>query len=204
MDIREFTTYSESSPVCGYGIWIVIEEGKRIHLLHPIHLAELIITEYEFKSGSGNTLWPINSTGCVFNSSRFISSFKERIAFFVENGRSFPIQTVAKAIAEFEEIPFDKAMSYIGSLSVDEFGESISRISDKANRVYRVNDSVDINSYRGRAFALLSAFKANGPASIYQITPLVDGKLKTKTDLSRVVTYFVNKLASEGVLQIVA
>lgn len=205
MDIREFTTYSEKSPFTGYGVWIVLEEkGRKAHLLHPVHLCELIVSEYEFVSSSGSTLWPYNKTGTTFNASRFVESFKSRIAFFLENGRSFPIQAVAKALAEFEEITLEEAMLFIGNASVNEYGESISRISNKANREYALKEGVDITMFNGRPYALLSAFKEHGPASIYQITSLVDGKLKTKSDLSRVVTYFVNKLASQGILEIVA
>jgi hypothetical protein len=204
VDIREFTTYSEKSPCTGYGIWIVLEEkGRKAHLLHPVHLSELVVNEYEYYSSSGQSLWPNNSTGTSFNAQRFIESFKNRIAFFLENGRPFPMQTVAKALAGFEEISLEEALRFIGSLSVNEYGESVSKLSTKANREYVLRNGVNVNCFHGRQYDLLCAFKEHGPASIYQITNLVDGKLKTKSDLGRVVTYLVNKLASQGILEIV-
>ena len=205
MDIREFTTYSDHSPVTGYGVWIVLEEGKnRTQLLHPFLFTELIVTEYEFKSGSGGTLWPSNSTGVPFNAVRFMQMFKDKIEFFLENGRPFPMALVAKALAGFEDITIEEAMSVIAKLSINEIGESISRASNKANRIYQIREGKDISNFNGRPFTLLKAIKENGPASIYQITSLVEGKLQTKSDLSRVVTYFVNKLTSQGILEIMA
>lgn len=205
MDIREFTTYNEKSPCTGYGVWIVLEEkDRKAQLLHPIFLTELIVSEYDYARGSGGSVWPINTTTCSFDCERFIKSFKNRIAFFLENGRSFPVQSVAKALAQLTGITHDEAMSFIGKASVNEYGESISKVSNKASREYAVRKDVDVKKFTGRPEVILSALKENGPASIYQITSMVDGKLKTKSDLNRVVTYFVNKLASEGVLEILA
>lgn len=203
MEIRELTLYNEKSPVTGYSCWIVVEHGRRVQLLHPYHLTELILTEYEFKIANGEQMWPENGTGCGFSASRFIQSFKKRIAFFLENKRPFPVQTVAKTLAAFEEISVDEAMAFIGSLSVNEFGESISCVSNKANRVYDIKPNVDLRKYfQTRPGAILNALKEHGPSTIYTITSLVDKTLKTKSDKARVVTYFVNKLASEGILEI--
>jgi hypothetical protein len=206
VDIREFTTYNEKSPITGYGVWIVLEAGRRAHLLHPVNFSELIITEYEFHSSSGRTIWPVNATGCPFNASRFMESFKKRIAFFMENGRPFPLQSVAKAIAGLEDISFDEALDMIRGLAVDEKGNSlsVSRSSDKVNRIYRLDPEVDLDKFYGRPRVILQAIKESGPISIYKLTSLVEGKLVTKTDKNRVVTYFVNKLASQGILEIVA
>ena|ERR1035437_5812318 len=207
MDIREFTTYSEKSPVTGYGVWIVLEEkGHRALLLHPLHLCELAVSEYEFVTCSGDTLWPNNATGTIFHAERFVESFKKRISFFLENERAFPVQTVARALALFEDITVQEALKFIGSVSVNEFGESISPISNKANREYVLRDGIDPRNFPGRASTILLLVKEHGPASILQITSLADGKLKVtdQCPLNRTVTYFVNKLTSEGILQIVA
>lgn len=204
MEIREFTTYHEKAPSTGFGIWIVLEEkDRKAHLLHPVHLTELIVSEYDYVRNVGAPLWPTNASGSKFSATRFIDSFKHRIAFFLENGRSFPLQTVAKALAAFEEISHEQAIAFIGSLSVNEFGESISNLSNKANREYAVKDNANCDRLSPRAMAIVEVLKENGPASIYQLTSLVDGKLKTKSDVSRVVTFFVNKLASQGILEIV-
>lgn len=204
MDIREFTTYNDNAPVTGYGVWIVLDSsGRRAHLLHPVALSEMIVSEFELVKSSGNTVWPVNATGSKFDAERFMNSFKKRIAFFLENKRPFPINTVAKALAGLEEIELDEAMRFIGKLSVDEFGESISRVSNKANREYTLKSGVDISMFYGRPGCILQAFKDHGPASIYQITSKVEGKLQTISDRGRVVTYFVNKFASQGILEIV-
>ncbi len=206
MKIIEFTTYNESSPVTGFGIWLVLDEGLRAHLFHPIHLSELIVTEYDYKSGIGNSLWPTNSTGNPFSASRFMESFKKRVAFFIENRRPFPVQVVAKVIAELEEIPIEEVMLFIRSLTAGD-AEFNNSTTDKASRTYQVRKDVEIDESLiepGRARVLFETLKChNSPASIYEITSLVEGKLKTKSDLNRVVTYFVNKLTSRGVLEIV-
>lgn len=205
MDIREFTTYSENSPITGYGVWIVLDQGNnRTQLLHPFLLTELVVTEYEFKTGSGETLWPKNSSGVPFNASKFLQTFKNKIAFFLENGRPFNIHLVAKALSFFEETTIEEAMSFIGTLSKEsEPGESTSRLSNKAQRVYRIREEADLLKIKApRQKAIIEALKS-GPASIYQIISLVDGKLKSKSDLNRVVTYFVGKLTSQGILEIV-
>lgn len=207
MDIREFTTYNENSPITGYGVWIVLEEsGHKAQLFHPVHLKELTVTEYEFVTGSGQTIWPMNGTGVSFNAAKFMDSLKRRVAFFIENERAFPIQTVAKVIAEFEEISLDEAMAQIKGFSYStQHKEIINPLIDKINRVYRIRkDCSIIHKIEPRAVSIVNALKENGPATIYQITSLVDGKLTTKSDLRRVVTYFVNKLTSQGVLEIMA
>jgi hypothetical protein len=117
--------------------------------------------------------------------------------------RPFPINTVARALSELDNIELEEAMRFIGQTTVNEFGESVSKLSTKANREYVLREGVDPELFKGRQRALLCAFREHGSASIYQITTAVEGKLKTKSDLSRVVTYFVNKLASQGILEIV-
>lgn len=205
MDIQEFTTYNDNSPVTGFGVWLVLERtGKKVHLFHPVYFSEIIVTEYDFRCGAGATLWPVNASGVGFNAERFSKSFKNRIAFFLDNGRSFPINTVAKALAEMEEISLDEAMSYIGKLSVNELGESISRISNKTYRVYQVLDQKKALKLGGRPSTIVKDILENGPASIYQLTSRIEGKLTTKTELGRVVTYFVNKLVSQGILEVVS
>lgn len=207
MDIREFTTYSEKSPVTGFGVWIVLEEmGHQAHLLHPISLCELVVSEYEFVTCSGHTLWPINSTGSSFHADQFIDRFKKRIAYFLENERSFPVQTIAKALAEFEEISIKEALQFIGTLSVNEFGENFSPVADKTNREYVLRDGINPESFSGRTEIILNIIKEHGPASLYQIAEFSEGRLKVTNTcpLNRTVTYFVNKLTSEGILQIVA
>lgn len=205
MDIREFTTYNPKSPFTGYGLWIVLQEGGgKAHLLHPVHLCELIVSEYEFKTSSGLSVWPLNCTGTTFHAARFVDSFKKRIKFFLENERSFPTQTVAKALAFFEDISHEEALAFIGKSAINEYGESISPVANKTTREYALAESVDLSRFKGRKLVILSAFKEYGPASIYSITSLVEGTLNTVTDKCRVVTYFVNKFAAEGILQIVA
>ena len=161
--------------------------------------------EYEFVTSVGNCLWPNNTTKTQFNFDRFLSNFKNRIGFCLQHGKSFPVNTVAKALAELENTSVEEALGFIGKESVDkETGESIASLSTKANREYAIREGVDLSKFNGRQYALLCAFKEHGQASVFQITSLVEGKLKTKSSLSRVVTYFVNKLTSQGILEIVA
>lgn len=205
MEIREVTQYHKDAPFSGYGIWIVFElKYRKAHLLHPVHLTELMLNEYEFVRASGSCLWPIANDSSSFNFDRWKKDFKARVAFFVEHKRSFPLQTVAKVISEIDGISTEKAIAYIGSFSISEGGKPTPMLFDKANRSYALREDVDLTQFRGRQLALVNAFKENGPSSIYQITHLVKGRLKTKSDLGRVVTYFVHKLTAQGILEIVA
>ena len=204
MELREITTYNDKSPTMGYGIWLVMaEQNRQAHLLHPIYLTEMYMREYEYKKSVGGCLWPNNTTKSVFNRDRFSSLFRERISVCMKLKRPFPINTVARALSELDNIELEEAMRFIGQTTVNEFGESVSKLSTKANREYVLREGVDPELFKGRQRALLCAFREHGSASIYQITTAVEGKLKTKSDLSRVVTYFVNKLASQGILEIV-
>lgn len=204
MEIREITSYNEKSPHMGYGVWLVMtQQNRQAHLLHPIHLTELYMKEYEYRKSVGDCLWPNNTSKTSFNRDRFSHNFRERISFCMKLKRPFPINTVAQALSELDDITLEEAMRFIGQTTVNEFGESVSKLSTKANREYVLREGVDPELFKGRQRALLCAFKEHGSASIYQITTAVEGKLKTKSDLSRVVTYFVNKLASQGILEIV-
>ncbi len=206
LEVREVTTYNENAPFTGYGLWLVMaEENRRAHLLHPIHLTEMYLREYEYVKSVGGSLWPNNTTKSIFDKDKFIRRFKENIAFKLKFKKPFPINTVAKALSELEGITLEEAFTAIGQETIDkETGEIISSVSTKANREYALKEGINPDNFKGRQHALLCAFKEHGSASIYQITSLVEGKLKTKSSLSRVVTYFVNKLASQGILEIVA
>lgn len=206
LEIREVTTYNDNAPFCGYGIWIVLaEENRRAHLIHPIYLTEMYLREYEYIKSVGGCLYPNNTTHSPFNKERFITRFKERISVMLQSKKPFPVNTVARVLSELEDISIEKALASIGQGTVDkETGEIISGLSVKANREYALKEGVNPDNFKGRQRALLCAFKEHGSASIYQITSLVEGKLKTKSSLGRVVTYFVNKLASQGILEIVA
>lgn len=204
MEIREVTTYNEKAPFTGYGIWVIFEmKYRKAHLLHPVHLTELMLSEYEYVQSSGNCLWPFNNTGNSFNFERWKQNFKDRVAFFIQHKRSFPVQLVAKVISEIDGITVEEAVKYIGSLTQLESGKATPTLFTKANIEYVLRKDADISLMRGRPLAVVNAFQENGPASIYQITHLVKGKLKTKSDLSRVVTYFVHKLTAQGILEIV-
>jgi hypothetical protein len=203
MEIREITTYNEKAPFSGYGIWIVWEmKYRKAHLLHPVHLTELILSEYEYVKSSGNMLYPFNQTKTSFNLERFKKSFKERVQFFVEHHRTFPVQLVSKVIAELDSTSEEEAIKIIGDFSSDGEGHTTA-LFDKANRTYCLSKDADISTFRGRQRVILNAFEENGPSSIYQITNLVDGRLKTKSKISRVVTYFVHRLTYQGILNIV-
>jgi hypothetical protein len=206
MEIREVTTYNERAPFTGYGVWVVFElVGRKAQLIHPIHLTELMLSEYEYVQSCGNSLWPYNNTGTSFNVDRFKRNLKERIEFFVRTKKSFPIQTVAKIIAELDEIEVSEALKYISSLGVEatEDEKPVSMAMDKASREYSLRKDVDISNIAGRPRVIVEVIRESGPASIYQITHLVTGRLKTKCGISRTVTYFVHKLASQGILEIV-
>lgn len=205
MEIREVTQYNRDAPFTGYGVWIIFElKYRKAQLIHPVHLTELILSEYELVRSSGNSLWPTNKTGSSFNFEKFKQDFKDRVKFFIEHKRSFPLQTVARVIAELEDISTEEAIRIIGGMTESEAGKPTPMLFSKANRQYALREDVDLSKIRGRPLAVVNAFKENGPASIYQITHLVKGRLKTKSDLSRVVTYFVHKLTSQGILEIVA
>lgn len=207
MEIREVTTYSENSPFTGYGIWIIFE--KKYHkaiLLHPVLLTELQLNEYEFVESCGNCLWPFNNSGKGFSIDRFISNFKERIKFFIDNERSIPAELCAKVISEIDEISMEKARECINLLALKSGEELKTGVYslDKKEREFSLRDDANYSKVRGRPLAIIEALRDYGPATMEQITELVDGKLRTKCKLSRAVTYFVNKLTSQGILEIVA
>jgi hypothetical protein len=205
MEVREITQYVEKTPFKGYGIWIIFElKYRKAHLLHPVHLTELMLSEYELVRASGFSLWPFNQSNLTFNKEKFVKHFKERVQLFVKLKRSFPVQTVAAVIAEFDGIEVKEALAWIGLQTKSESTESAHILFNKANREYAIRKGADLSKIKGRPAAIVEVLKANGPASIYQITHLVQGRLKTKSKLSRVVTYFVHKLTSQGILDIVA
>jgi hypothetical protein len=203
MEIREITQYHEHAPFTGYGVWIVIEEkDHKARLLHPVYLTELFIKEYDYAKVCGNSLWPTNdASNTTFNYRRFVQRFKERVGIFAKKGKAFPVQSVAKALAYFDDIPVVKALEVISKLLAK--SEQDPRLSDKSSREYRIVEKVDIGLVRGRPKAILDVLRENGAANIYQITSLVEGRMKTKLNVGRVVTYYVNKLTSQGALEIV-
>jgi hypothetical protein len=207
MEIREVTTYNEKAPFTGYGLWIVFElKYRKILIVHPVTLTEIVLSEYEYVKSCGDSLWPINTSKTSFKFDKFARDFKERIRYRITKGKSFPIQTVAKVIAELDNITVEEASRYLTSLSHQSYdlGNVETLDIDDENREYRLRKGVDYSHITGRPLAIIEAFRENGPSSKYKITELVTGKVKTKMKISRVVTYFVNKLASQGILEIVA
>jgi hypothetical protein len=205
MEIREITTYHKDAPFTGYGIWVTFEmNNKKAHLLHPVHFTDLILTEYEYVRASGKVLWPVNNTGLPFNLDKWRKHFKERIKFFVDNGRGFPIQLVAKTLAEIEGKTLDEALKYIGVISKSDERKTIPIVFQKANIEYALVNGVDLTGIRGRPLTIVKAFQETGPASVYKVINQLNGRLKTKSDTNRVVTYFVHKLAAQGILEILA
>jgi len=207
MEIREITTYHEKAPFTGYGVWFVFEtKYRKAHLVHPVTLTELMLNEYEFVRAVGKCLWPNNNTGTSFHKDKFVRDFKTRLEFMIQNRKPFPIQAVAKIISELDEISEEEAHEFIKALDQKSWDMCIPTTLrlDKTSREYALKKDADLSAVRGRPLAIVEAFKESGPASIYKITELVTGKLKTKSKTGRVVTYFVHKLASQGILEIVA
>lgn len=205
MEVREITQYNKDAPFTGYGVWVVFElKYRKAHLLHPVHLTELMLSEYELARASGSCLWPFVKPDTSFNWEKFKRDFKDRVRFFIEHNRSFPLQTVAQVISEMDDISVTEAIQEIGQYAISESGKPTPILFDKANRSYALAEDVDLRYFRGRKHALLTIFKENGPSSIYQATHLCKGRLKTKSELGRVVTYLVHRLTTEGVLVIVA
>src|SRR5579862_9522262 len=137
MEIREVTQYNEKAPFTGYGLWIVFElKHRKAQLIHPIYFTELILSEYEYVKSSGGCLWPTNNTKTSFNLEKFKRDFKSRIRFMLENKRPFPVQIVAKIIAELDEITEKEAIALINSMNnmvSAELGVPTSITLDKAN-----------------------------------------------------------------------
>lgn len=209
MEIREVTQYNEKAPFTGYGLWIVFElKHRKAQLIHPIYFTELILSEYEYVKSSGGCLWPNNNTKTSFNIDKFKRDLKSRIRFMLENKRPFPVQVVAKIIAELDSISEREALDLIKSMNNSvsaELGIPTSITLDKANLEFRLRKDADTSSIKGRPLAIVEVLKETGEsASMYRINHLVNGRLKTKCKLSRAVTYFVNKLVAQGILEIVA
>lgn len=206
MEIREITTYSENAPFTGYGVCIVFEmRYRQVRLLHPSTLGEMLLQEYEFVEACGNQLWPFNNSGISFSVERFKRSFKERVKFSIENKRSIPFVSVCQVISELDEISVQEAEDYVNSLAI-EAEEEVKRgvySLDKHDRRFILRKDADYSRIVGRPLAIIQALQNSPPATMSEIKDLVDGKLKTKCKLSRAVTYFVNKLTSQGILEIV-
>ncbi len=201
MEIREITQYDERLPFIGYGIWVIFEmRHRKVHAIHPIRFCEIILSEYDFVKSAGKSLWPNNTTKSSFDFERWRNTFKERVKFFVEHRRPFPISTIARIISEIDEITVEEATRWIVSLNTD----SAPRALSKESIEYQLRKGVDISSVRGIPISIVNALNENGAASINRITTLVEDKLKTKSGLGRVVTYFVHKLTAQGILEIVA
>ena len=200
MEIREVTQYHEKSPFTGYGIWIVFElKYRKAQLLHPIYLTELMMSEYELVKASGNCLWPVQSENNFFNMDRFRKNFKERVEFFIQQKKSFPVNSVAKVIAELDGSTEQEALAWIGSKAKVEEGRPTPMIFSKGTIQYLVNPDFK-KHIGGRKGIIVDAVREHGPASIYQLTHLVEGRLKTVTELSRVVTYLVHNLQDQRIL----
>ena len=207
MEIREITTYNERAPFSGYGIWIVFElKHRKAHLIHPVTFTELVMVEYDYVKSAGDCLWPFNTTKSSFSIERFRKNLLDRIDFFIKNKRSFPLNLLATVISEIDECSIEDATKIITSMASvsTDHDVPISNLMDKASREFSLCKDADISGIRGRPLAIVQALQETKSASIYQITHLVNGRLKTKSDLSRVVTYFVHKLTSQGILEIVS
>jgi len=204
VEIREVTTYNPNAPFDGYGVWVVFEQRyHKVCLLHPVTLSKLNLEEYEYVRASGNSLWPFNNTNTSFNVERFLKNFKERIKFFIDNEKSIPAELCATVISELQDISMEGARRIINELGLESEEEVIYSL-DKKDRKFNLRENANYEKVRGRPLAIIEALREHGPASMKKITELVDGKLKTRCKLSRAVTYFVNKLTSQGILEIVA
>lgn len=198
--------YHDKAPFTGYGVWICFEmKFRKVQMIHPSTFTEIMLSEYEYVKSSGKSLWPVNNSGTIFNLDRFVARFKERIDARIRTGKSFPVQTVAKILAEFDDTTVEQATRYLKSLTQASFDDGNHKTLDldKNNREYALRKDADISGITGRPLAIVEAFRDNGPSSIYRITELVTGRVKTKMKVSRVVTYFVHQLTIRGVLEIV-
>lgn len=215
MEIREITTLHKNAPFKGYGVWVVFETRlRKAHLFHPVTFTELFLSEYEFVRSCGNCLWPFNNSGSNFNVQKFYANFLERVEFFVKNKKSFPVNLVAQVISEVGELSMENSMKFIQNLyskvlqqmpeetTEEQIQKELS--FDKHTRVFKFKEGADTQKVKGRPLAIVEALKQDGPATMLEITERVSGTLKTKCKLSRTVTYFVNKLTSQGILEIVA
>lgn len=207
MEIREITIEHPHAPFDGFGVWFVFEmRYRKAQLLHPVTFTELILAEYEFVRSRGKSLWPVNTSGTTFDLGKFIKRLEERIESCVKSRRSFPIQLVAKALAELKDISHEDALFQIGEIGKTSnvmWDDNPEILLNKGSREYRINPDADISGIQGRPLTILQILQENGSASIYQLTHLATGRLKTVSGVSRVVTYFVNKMTSQGILEIV-
>jgi hypothetical protein len=202
MEIREFTQYNERLPFTGFGVWISLGSiDRKVHLLHPIHLVEYFATEYEMAKWGGSILWPFNNSGSHINFEAFVERFEKRIKIFLESGRSFPIDSVARALADLKEISLDEAFKFIGDNSLNKNGESFSNyVSNKTVDRYNIRKGANTFKLEGRALTIIEALKENGPMSIQQLNTYLEGRMKTINPINRAVTYYVNKFARMGIL----
>lgn len=105
---------------------------------------------------------------------------------------------------EYQRKRVERYLARLEEIKLNPEEESGKSTTYKAVRQYRVSKNADISSYRGRRLALLTTLKQMGPATIFQITEKLktNPDFKTKSDLTRVVTYLVNDHARSGEVEI--
>jgi hypothetical protein len=114
---------------------------------------------------------------------------------------NFPTRTVMKVLAELEHLPMQEVEEFIkNSIPLDTVNKSKQA---KVSKQYRLTATADITGIRGRARVVLDTLRELKHASIHLLVDQVQGKLKTKLNLERVVTYFINLYERQGIVEVI-
>jgi hypothetical protein len=202
VEIRGIYLETEKAPHTGQAVYIVVEQhGKKFFLLCPWTLQEFEISTEEFRRGAKESYWPENTSGVKFDVQKLVNRIKLNVQAFALKKRTFPTTTVIKVITELGGMTTAEVEALIKS-ALPEDGRSTTR-QNKLGKQFRLAKGINLAEYRGRQKVVLEAFKEVGIASIHVIVDKVQGKLKSKLDHERVVTYFVNQYHSKGILELV-
>jgi hypothetical protein len=186
--------------VTGRSLYIIIEEaGNKVHILHPWTLEERYISRAAYLNGMGPTYWPENNSGDFFSVQKVADRLHLLIQDFALRKKAYPARTVMRALADLTGKTFEQ-VDEIVQAALPAQAKSNAQVT-KTGRQFRLAPSTDIKDFRGRPRVILDVIAELKQSSIPVIVEKVQGRMTSKLDHDRVVTYFVNKFVKEGILE---
>jgi hypothetical protein len=201
VEVRGIHLDNEKAPTTGHAVYVVVEQSNRkVLLLYPWNLQEFEISAEEFRTGAKESYWPENTSKLKFDVHKLVDRIKQNVQAFALRKRTFPTSTVIKVLCELGEMTPPDVESWVMAALPEDSKSSVRQ--QKIGKQYRLSKNVDLAEFRGRQLVVLEAIRDLGEASVHVIVDAVQGKLKSKLDHERVVTYFVNKFHSQGILEL--
>lgn len=202
MEIRVVDCDMENAPVAGRSVYVIVASNDHeVYLFHPWSLTEFMMRGLKYRKSVGDQLWPVNNSGLKFDVHKLVFVIQRKITEFANANRSFPTHTAMKVIAELSGQDIGKVEAWVHN-NLPEATRAQQR-TYKVNRQYRLSKDADISKFKGRPKVVLESIKELKIGTVHSILANVSGKLKTKLDQERVVTYFVNRFHAQGILEIV-